>query len=343
MACIAVAVSGGIDSLCSLLTLKKSGHDVFAIHGLFKPDAITPPGLSDICARAGIEFLTVDLRSVFATEVIAYFDNSQAAGLTPNPCAMCNRQIKFGALMDSAMAMGADFLATGHYARLENPGFLYPAADMGKDQAYFLSLVPQIRLRSAIFPLYAQTKNQTKAIVAELGYQAPLPKESQDVCFLERGVATTKTGPPGPVLLRKPGQEAAPIQELEQIGRHKGCMGLTVGQRKGLSIPWREPLYIQARSGNSLIVAPAALLNMYACSVNQINYFLPIAHWPGIVYARFRYRQKLCPVSVEPRGDALMLKLLEPRRVTAPGQIVAVYDAAGRILAGGITQKVEMY
>ena len=186
---IAVAGSGGVDSLCALLRLSREGHEVLALHGLFLPDATadgpTPDGLRAACRKLGLEFHIADLRDRFRQDVMEPFAAAYARGETPNPCALCNQSIKFGALQDAAAALGADLLATGHYARLApaaeynadwaatlpaSPGrppvMLAAGADAAKDQSYFLALVPPRRLQRALFPLERRTKAESVAEVA---------------------------------------------------------------------------------------------------------------------------------------------------------------------------------
>lgn len=349
MARVAVAVSGGVDSLCALLMLRKSGYDLIAIHGLFTPDATVPAGLAAVCARVGVEFRLVDLREAFARDVIAPFGRSYAAGLTPNPCAICNRQIKFGALFDRAMAMGADMLATGHYARLvQGPAqtaLLGPARDETRDQGYFLSLVPLTRLAQVLFPLTELRKRETRRLVAGAGIPVPLERESQDICFVGANGYARQLGAygqrPGPVLLRGVGQESAPLESLPQLGSHAGVAAFTIGQRRGLGLPWHEALYVREIRGNILVVAPRSMLNMEAALLGSLNYFLAPRFWPAKLYARFRYRQKPCPVVAQPVSGGLELRMLDSCLLTAPGQIAAIYDEAGLILGGGIVESTR--
>ena len=217
---LAVAVSGGVDSLCALLRLRGEGHDVLALHGLFLPDAPSsgprpapegprlltaaealaaplPPasrqaveGLQTACGQLGIPLHVADMRAVFDREVVTPFVRAYARGHTPNPCALCNRAIKFGALLDAALSLGAGRIATGHYARLQDgPAgpVLAAADDLAKDQSYFLSLVPLERLRRAVFPLARQDKAASIAQVKDAGLAVPVPQESQEICFIPAG------------------------------------------------------------------------------------------------------------------------------------------------------------
>lgn len=367
---VAVAVSGGVDSLCAMVMLRNAGYRVLALHGLFLPDGPNdaPAGLAEACATMGVTLHVADLRAEFEREVLAPFAAAYAQGRTPNPCAYCNRAIKFGVLLDTAMDLGADKLATGHYARLvsapsadtngtgEALPLLAAATDAAKDQSYFLSLVPRQRLGRALFPLHGQTKDQTRALVAAAGLTVPLPSESQDICFAppvaqpglsaaeayrpfleQRWQAAGTIAPgPGPVLLRDTqGNE-------REIARHKGLWRYTEGQRKGLGIAHTEPLFVLAKdsAANSLVVGPRALLGIRRCVTGPANIALPLHLWPDSLLVRLRHRQRPCPASVWVEGDRLHIQLDEPQFPTAPGQVAAVYDADGRVLAAGVV--VEM-
>ena len=367
---VAVAVSGGVDSLCALVMLRNAGYRVLALHGLFLPDgpSSAPAGLAEACAALGVPLHVADLRTEFEREVLAPFAAAYAQGRTPNPCAYCNRAIKFGVLLDTALNLGADKLATGHYARLvmqpdattNNPMEALPllaaATDAAKDQSYFLSLVPCQRLGRALFPLHGQTKDQTRALVAAAGLAVPLPSESQDICFappvaqpgmsaaeayrpfLERRwqAAGTIAPGPGPVVLRD-----AQGNERE-ISRHKGLWRYTEGQRKGLGIAHTEPLFVLAKNSanNTVVVGPRALLGIRRCVTGPANIALPPQLWPEDLLVRLRHRQRPCPALVRVEGECLHIQLDEPQFPTAPGQVAAVYDADGRVLAAGVVEEM---
>ena len=386
---VAVGVSGGVDSLCALVMLQQAGHNVLALHGLFLPEAelAPPPGLEEACASLGIPLHTADLRPVFQREVLAPFAAAYAEGRTPNPCALCNRAVKFGALLDAAQELGAHKLATGHYARLvsapeeegvaqENTAarpydadalhlpLLAAAHDTAKDQSYFLSLVPRARLAQACFPLAGQDKTRTREIVAQAGLNVPLPHESQDICFapasgasaaqdsasgspaeayrpfLERHWQAAAIVPPGPgpVFLRN----ADGAQR--EIARHKGLWRYTEGQRKGLGIAHSEPLYVLAKDGsaNALVVGPRALLGVSRCITALANVSLAPQYWPEETLVRLRHRQKPAPAKVNLNADGrLEIEFATPQFPSAPGQVAAVYDASGRVLAAGIVEFME--
>lgn len=351
---IAVAVSGGVDSLCALLLLRQAGHEVLALHGLMHDSgAANPlPGLEAACASLGVPLHVVDLRQAFAERVRHPFARSLCEGQTPNPCAVCNARIKFGALFDAAMDCGCTHLATGHYARLERgPAgpWLGRAADSGKDQGYFLALVPQERLERVIFPLEGRTKDENRATVAAAGLDVPVPRESQDICFLPPGDASEldwavlagpsrlSQPPAGPILLR------ADDGTLREVGRHRGLWRYTLGQRRGLGVAYSEGLYVLEKdcAANSLVVGPRAMLGAGGCVTGRANLFCPPKVWPAQVFARLRYRHKAVPASVAMDEErCLLITFAETQFPPAPGQIAAVYDSDGHLLAGAPVSRV---
>lgn len=383
---LAVAVSGGVDSLCALLRLREQGHDVLALHGLFLPDAASsgpcpvpegprlltaaealaaplPPasrqaveGLQTACGQLGIPLHVADMRAVFDREVVTPFVRAYARGRTPNPCALCNRAIKFGALLDAALSLGADRIATGHYARLlDGPSgpMLAAADDLAKDQSYFLSLVPLERLRRAMFPLAQQDKAASIAQVKEAGLAVPVPQESQEICFipagedayrafLERRWQAEGLSLPGsgPVLLEEAGSDGRPV--LRPLARHEGLWRYTEGQRRGLGIAHSEPLYVLRKQGedNTLVVGGRARLGMHGCLTGPVNLLCPPEQWPDTLLARLRHRQRPTPARVELTDDGLRVTLAEPQFPSAPGQVAAIYDEQGRVLAGALVREL---
>ena len=349
---LAVAVSGGVDSLYALASLKKgaaTGREVLALHGLFLPPALSRgkpdplPALHHACDQLGIPLHVVDLRAAFEQHVMAPFVAAYAAGRTPNPCALCNARIKFGLLLDAALKLGAQCLATGHYAQMHaHPHYgqvLTQGQDSAKDQSYFLSLVPRERLARAFFPLARVTKAQAVAAVAAWGLTVPLPGESQEICFVpedqyrpfvqaqahDRGLALSG---PGPMLLG-----------TQVLGQHQGLWQYTEGQRKGLGIAHAEPLYVLAKdhAHNALVLGIKEDLAVREYAVQEINALVPRELWPPTVLARVRYRQKAALAEVEWQDTAcLRLRFHQPQSPTAPGQVAALYDADGVVLAGGI-------
>lgn len=365
---IAVAVSGGADSLYTLIALREQGFQTIALHGIFlRPEngqAADAAGamrerLASACAHLGVPLHMADLAEAFSERVIRPFVHGYALGLTPNPCAQCNARVKFGLLLEAALALGASRLATGHYARLEEGSAhaspaLFQGRDPLKDQSYFLSLVPLQALIRAVFPLGETTKSEVLAALAAHGLTPPQPGESQEVCFVpgdeyrefiprmaERfGIALSG---PGPMLLR----------DGRKVGTHKGLWQYTEGQRKGLGVGWKEPLHVLGKEGETNVLRLGARDEMRHTGIvcTDVNLLLPPEYWPETVLVKTRYREKpreasarLAP-SEEGGSQELRIQFACPENAVAAGQIAAVYlpdpqgDAARgtlRLVAGGV-------
>ncbi|MDR0466487.1 MAG: tRNA-specific 2-thiouridylase [Deltaproteobacteria bacterium] len=337
---VAVAVSGGADSLYALSALKMSGYELLALHGLFVSPSRDPvPGLREQCARLEIPLHVADLRKEFARLVIDPFVAAYAEGQTPNPCARCNSAIKFGLLLDLAEEFGAQRLATGHYAEFaDHPVYgaaLRRAEDFSRDQSYFLSLVPKERLARALFPLARTLKSALPGKLAERGLAAPLPEESREVCFVPddeyrtflEGRADRLSGS-GPICLR----------DGRTVGRHEGLWRHTEGQRRGLGVAWSEALYVleKDRARNALVVGSAEELQARDCRAGQCNVFVPSSLWPERVFASSRYRQPAQAADARLEDGGLHVRFYEPQMVGAPGQVLCVRDADGWTLAAGV-------
>ena len=365
---ILVGMSGGVDSSVAAQLLQEAGYDVTGMTMRLKPRRMLSEAEAEavereaadaaaVCAKLGIDHVTPDFSAEFERLVIEPFIASYKRGETPNPCFLCNQTVKFGLMLDWASAHGFDKIATGHYAQIvcENGRYLLKKSPAKKDQSYFLSLVPAARLQRALFPLADQDKAQSVALVAGAGLRVPLPRESQDICFVPDDEVAYRPflaaqwraqgmEPPGagPVLLVERPEDGA--GETREIGRHQGLWRYTEGQRKGLGIAHSEALYVlrKDRVANALIVGPRSLLGMAACVTGPANILVPPEDWPEQVWARLRHRQRAAPARARlDARDRLHITLAAPQFPSAPGQVAALYDADGRVLAGGVVERLE--
>lgn len=342
---IAVAVSGGMDSLLSLVLMKEQGHDLMAVHGHFLPPnpawKQVADGMTAACEKLDVPFHALDLHEVFDSKVVSPFVSDYRAGLTPNPCAVCNPRMKFGVLFDRAIQLGADGIATGHYVRMEERDglgrMLVRGADLSKDQSYFLSLVPIEALRRAHFPLAETYKKDVLAMLAKHGLEPPIPSESQEICFVPKDDYQA-------FLLdrsKMPGGGPAVLSDGTVVGRHKGLWRHTQGQRRGLGIPWSEALYVIDKdvANNALIVGPKGELESPGCVAGEVNLMADVSLWPEIVQLQTRYRQKAKPSRFEVIDGKLVFHFIESHSRPTPGQVAAVYTEDGAVLGGGVIER----
>lgn len=342
----AIAMSGGMDSLFTLLLVREQGEDVFALHARFipvPPERDPVPSLTKLCREMDIPLHVVDLTEAFHKHVILPFVEEYRAGKTPNPCARCNAAMKFGLLADAACSLGADALATGHYARItSHPQWgttLTKGVDPVKDQSYFLSLVPQKQLAKACMPLGNWHKSDVKEQLKTRRMTPPLPSESQEICFIPNDDYRA-------FLLQGsynlPGSGAIITTEGKRVGTHAGLWNYTEGQRRGLGIAWSEPLYVIEKNieRNTLVVGIKDFLSITGCSASEVNFLVPYEQWPTNLLVRTRYRQHASPATIEKKctseGTTLIASFSEPIQPPALGQVLAVFDENGTVLAGGI-------
>ena len=345
----AVAVSGGVDSLYALAFLKESGESIFALHARMLPPHLAPATYEDslarlhaACAALDVPLHVIDCVDDFARAVIDPFVRAYADGTTPNPCAHCNAAVKFGLLLDAARERGANRIATGHYVRLEHTATttaLYAADDTAKDQSYFLSLVPQDRLRYACSPLANKSKNEIRAYLQARNLNPPVPAESQEICFVPnddyRAFLQARAAETG---ISLPGPGPVTLPDNTRISTHKGLWQYTEGQRRGLGIAWKEPLYVIAKNTatNALITGTAAQLGGTTITADRCNFLLPFTEWPETIFIRTRFRQQPRPATARLNGTRLTLHEATPSGPYARGQIATIYDATHRVLAGGV-------
>lgn len=335
---VAIALSGGVDSAASAIILQDRGYDVFAVT---MRNTDTPMRAAEKMAAAlGIEHHVFDLREAFKAAVIDPFLKAYLGGRTPNPCVLCNPTIKFGLLLERALAFGAERFATGHYARVlrDDAGgrYLLARADnRNKDQSYVLYRLKQEQLQLLIFPMGTiKTKEEAREIVRRRGIKVPA-KESQEICFIPGG--DYRSCIQGVASEIKPGPVFDHYGNI--VGKHRGLAYYTVGQRRGLGIALGFPAYVIKIDAvnNSLVVGPEEMLYQSECLVGETN-FISIASLNGElpVDVKVRYTAPARPAIITPAGeDKVRVKFLKPERAITPGQAAVFYD--GDIVVGGGT------
>ena len=335
---IAVAVSGGVDSLMAAYLLKQQGHNVIGIHFLtgYEFESIN---ISEITGQIGIPIKVLNIREVFNTKVVDYFIKTYLNGKTPNPCLVCNPVIKFGVLFEYARKLGATRIATGHYARIKKDStgkfHLLRGIDQGKDQSYFLTFLTREHLSRACFPLGGMTKSDVKKHAAKNGLHPVTRSESQDVCFI-------KGQNYGDFLVRMVGYTPDTGDIVDRsgtvLGKHPGLHRFTVGQRRGINCPASEPYYVLRldTDRNQLVVGHKDDTLLSECRVDMINWIQPTPQGPVKMHTRVRYRHEAAPSTIVPlEGNKAEVQFERPQAAITPGQ-GAVFYAGDEVIGGGI-------
>lgn len=345
---VAVAVSGGTDSLYTLATLREAfgNHHVFALHARFKEQITNDPvpALKEQCHNLNVPLHVVDLHKEFNELIIRPFVKAYADGKTPNPCVHCNAKIKFGLLQKKAQELGAHQIATGHYVSLIDHELYGKAlkcgADPTKDQSYFLALTPKEQLQTAIFPLGTLRKTEVRERLQKMGLEVPLPKESQEICFVPND-DYRKFLQSSDVDLLSEGRMV--MLDGTIVGKHKGLWKYTEGQRRGLGVSWSEPLYVAHKnhSCNELVLGTAKDILIDTCTAQDINFLVPQDNWPKELFVRTRYRQQAVPADIQfvthtSSSKKITIHFHSPQLPAAPGQLAAIFDKSGYVLAGGL-------
>jgi len=348
---VAVAMSGGVDSSVAAVLLVAQGYEVRGLTmRLWREQAAEDAAEESlaaaraVCAQLGIPHEVVDLREPFRREVVDYFIAEYARGRTPNPCLRCNRLLKFGLLLDYARSSGCEFLATGHYARVQCRDGEYRllcGLDPAKDQSYVLYALQQPQLRQLLFPLGERSKAEVRVIADQWGLPVSGRAESQEVCFIadndyRRFLADYLPGAirPGPILDR----------QGRVLGEHKGLPFYTIGQREGLGIAAPRPLYVLELdvAHNALIVGYAEELGSEALLAEEMSYVAMREPDAGLaVEAKIRYRAPRTPARVWPlAGGRARVTFEHTLRDITPGQAVVLYRGE-ELLGGGIISSAE--
>jgi len=347
---VVVAMSGGVDSSVAAALLKEQGYDVIGMMLRLwsepgKEDSnrcCTPDSMAQarrVAAKLDIPFYVIDAKDVFHKTVVQYFLDGYARGETPNPCLICNRQIRWTFLLDHALALGADFMATGHYVRkqtVEGEHQLLRAVDRSKDQAYVLHVLTQEKLTRALFPIGDYPKPEIRAIAEKFGLPTASRKDSQDLCFLagedyrnflQRNAAEMLR--PGEILTR----------DGRSVGEHTGLANYTIGQRKGLGLASLVPLYVLGKDSvtNSLIVGTQEELGSQQLTARDVNWRSgDMPSEPFRADVKIRYTAKEAEALVVPiEGNQVQVQFEAPQRDITAGQ-AAVFFQGDIMLGGGI-------
>ena len=351
---ILAAMSGGVDSSAAAILLQEQGYEVVGATvkmfgnkdvGIKEPDA-PKQDVEDakaVAEKLGIEHHVLDFSSCFKKCVINHFVNEYKCGRTPNPCVDCNKHIKFGKLFEAARELGCEYLATGHYARIEystekDRWLLARGDDASKDQSYMLFNMTQDQLAHTVLPLAELTKAEIRSKADEAGLAVAHKSDSQDICFVPDGDYAAVIARLGV----KSNQGNFVHMNGTVLGKHKGQLHYTIGQRKGLGVSYEYPLYVISKdmATNTVMLGPNDALfskELWASAVNFIT--VDKLTEPMRVTAKARYRMKDVPANIEPCEDGLVHVIFdEPQRAITPGQAVVFYDGQ-YVVGGGIIER----
>ena len=355
---VVVAMSGGVDSSVAAALLVQEGYDVVgmmmrlwsdeASGGAEHNRCCTPDQMQSarrIANRLGIPFYVLDTKDVFRERVVQYFIDRHREGFTPNPCLECNRRIRFDWLLRHALALDADDLATGHYARIAKNAaggwLLKKGLDSSKDQSYVLSVMRQEQLSKTLFPVGEYPKAEVRRIASELVLDAANRKDSQDLCFLGNNDYRDFLRTYAPEVMVK-----GPIvtSSGDVLGEHHGLSNYTIGQRKGLGVSFSEPLYVLAMNPfkNALVVGTRAELGrdqLEAANFNWVSGAPPDAAFRAEVKIRYRSQPQMAEIRCLGNGR-VWIAFDEPQRDITPGQAAVVYQD-DVCLGGGLIVKFE--
>ena len=342
---VLIGMSGGVDSsVAAYLSLQEGFSCIGCTMRLHSRSCGGSDDVSDaraVAQRLGFGHLVLDFQDTFSEAVMDPFVSCYENGLTPNPCICCNRQLKFGAMLEKALELGCSYVVSGHYAQIrydEVSGryLLYKAADRAKDQTYFLACLSQHQLSHIRFPLGQLTKEEVRRIAEEQGFVNARKKDSQDICFVPGGDYVA-------FMEQYTGKTYAPGQYLDLqgnvVGNHRGAVCYTIGQRKGLGIALGAPVYVCKKDmqRNTVTVGPNDALFSNALLAEDMNWFpFPALTEPLRVTAKIRHSQHEQDATVYPEADGRIRVVFDsPQRAVTPGQAVVLYQ--GDLVIGGGT------
>ena len=341
MSRVAVALSGGVDSAVTAAILKEQGFEVFGITAKIFCSTDSERIISNaksVADKLGIEHFVYDASLEFNNRIIKYFTDTYKKGLTPNPCIMCNKHIKWGTLFEYVTnELNADMFATGHYANIVNDGGVYklhPAKDEQKDQLYFLFLLNQAHLAKTLFPLSKLRKDNVRKLAEKYNLPVKSAKESQDICFIKPPMTTKKY-----LNSILPNQKGAFVEKKtgKVLGSHDGFWQYTVGQRKGIGLAAEEAFYVLGvdPASNTVFVGFKNELESNSLILDNFNWSYHVLDKNFEALVKIRYNMKPIRAIIN-IGETVNIEFLEAVSGIAPGQACVLYDINdGHLLGGG--------
>lgn len=345
---VMIGMSGGVDSSVAAALLLEQGYDVIGVTLQVWPDFLKNQDDDACCslsavddARAvantlGIPFYVMNFKNIFEDTVVKYFVNEYLNGRTPNPCIACNRYVKFGEMLRKARAMGIDYVATGHYAKIEQKSgkfYLKKSDSVTKDQTYALYNIKKEDLNSILFPLGVYTKDETRRMAEKYNLPVAHKRDSQEICFIPDDNYAR--------FIEEYGDFKSVVGDFIDsqgnfLGKHKGYIHYTVGQRKGLGVSFGKPMYVNSidAKNNKIILGEEGSQYSRGLIASDINLLSVDEISDGMHFnAKIRYSHREVPCTVSLENDKLKVVFEEPQRAVTPGQAVVLYD--GDIVAGG--------
>lgn len=338
---ILIGMSGGVDSSAAALLLKKQGYEVAGVTLDLLDNSTFPEDAARVARQIGIEHFVLNLKDLFRQKVMEPFAEEYFSGRTPNPCVLCNCEIKFGAMLDFALEKGFDKIATGHYGEIvtNEKGVHLKKSTSPKDQSYFLSMLTPYQLSHAMFPLNSMTKDETRSLAKEAGLSSAEKKDSQEICFIpdnDYGSFLTKFTGQIP-------EEGNFVDESGNIlGRHKGIIHYTIGQRKGLGVTFGKPMFVIGINPRENTVTLGENGAQYSSKFTADRVNIIEKEYSGKTFEAFvkiRCQSKPAKAIVTlSENENMEVEFMEPQRSVTLGQLAAVYvddfvAAGGRIIS----------